>query len=118
MSRSPRIEFGAKVKLAAWERAGGCCEDCGVKIVAGQGPEYDHEIEAALGGEASIENCRCLCTRCHRSKTSARAPVIAKAARLEKKAANIRPRRQKLPGSKDSGWKAKIGGGWVRRDQP
>ena len=45
------------------------------------------------------------------------APVIAKAARLEKKAANIRPRRQKLPGSKDSGWKAKIGGGWVRRDQ-
>ncbi len=117
MARSHRIEFGAKVKESAWARSGGFCEDCGIKIVPGMGPEYDHGIEAALGGRADLDNCRCLCIPCHRSKTSARAPVIAKAARLEKKAANIRPRRQKLPGSKDSGWKAKIGGGWVRRDQ-
>lgn len=117
MARSHRIEFGAKVKEAAWARSGGFCDECTVKIVTGQGPEFDHEIEAALGGEATLGNCRCLWVRCHRAKTSARAPALAKVKRLEKKAANIRPRKQTLPGGRGTPWKKKLNGQTVRRGE-
>ncbi len=54
-----RKEFPKKVKLAAWQRSGGICEcGCGVKIIAGDGPEYDHIIEDTIGGEPTLENCR------------------------------------------------------------
>jgi 5-methylcytosine-specific restriction endonuclease McrA len=114
-----RIEFSAKVKLAAWERSGGQCEcgNCaGAKIVPGDGPEYDHRVEAALGGDGSLENCIVSSARCHRSKTSARAPVIAKARRLEKKQANLRPARKALiPGSKGTRYRKKLDGSVERR---
>lgn len=41
-----RREFPKKVKLEAWLRSKGICEcGCGVKIVPGDGPEYDHLME-------------------------------------------------------------------------
>jgi len=53
-----RREFQKSVKIAAWQRSGGVCEcGCGVKIVAGDGPEYDHRLEATLGGEPTLDNC-------------------------------------------------------------
>ena len=113
-----RREFPVAVKKAAWERCSGICEcGCGQPILPGDGPQYEHVVEDALGGEPTLENCAVKRTRCHRKKSSERAPVIAKAHRVARKVAGLAPRKRKLPGAKDGPWKAKIGGGWVRRDE-
>ena len=76
-----RREFTQKVKVQAFELAGGKCQTCGLKIRGGA--EYDHVVPCALGGEASIENCAVLCSACHRRKTSGEdVPRISKAKRI------------------------------------
>ena len=81
-----RREFPAKVKVAAFERAGGCCEMCGVKIRPGNGPEYDHGVPAALGGSGELDNCIVACRTCHGLKTTTRdVPMIAKGKRVRAK---------------------------------
>lgn len=79
-----RREFTQKVKVQAFELAGGKCQTCGLKIRGGA--EYDHIIPCALGGEASLENCAVLCSACHRRKTSGEdVPRISKAKRIHAK---------------------------------
>lgn len=86
-----RREFPAKVKLAAWERSGGHCEGCLARIVGRA--EYDHVLPDWLGGEPTAENCRVLCSKCHRLKTSTEdVPRIAKTKRLERKAIGAWPK--------------------------
>lgn len=115
-----RQEFSVKVRKAAWERAGGICE-CGCGRAFGkhpkERPEYDHVIPAKLGGEATLENCQVIRGDCHKAKTTgADTDRIKKVRRGEKDRANLRPKKSRsLPGSKESGWKAKIGGGWEKR---
>lgn len=112
-------EFTAAVKAAAWARCGGHCEGdgCGAPFSAANTPQYDHRVAAALGGEATLDNCRVLGSRCcHPEKTKADVTRIAKAKRLVKDAANIRPRRKALiPGSKGTRFKKKIDGSVVPR---
>jgi len=104
MTRPSSVEFPKAVKLAAWQRSGGICEcGCGVKIIAGDGPQYDHRLEATLGGEPTLENCVVLRTRCHAAKTSERRPEIDKTRRGFEKRINARPKRSKL--SKPKGMK-------------
>lgn len=92
-----RQEFSSKVKLAAWRRSGGYCEcGCHVKIIPGDGPEYDHRLEDFFDGPPTLENCVVLRTTCHKAKGKERAPVIAKARRLEKKRAGIGKPRSRL----------------------
>lgn len=86
-----RREFPASVKLAAWERCGGKCEKCLTRIIGRA--EYDHVLPDALGGEPTIENCECLCSKCHRLKTSGEdVPRIAKAKRQQRKAIGAWPK--------------------------
>lgn len=86
-----RREFSAKVKLAAWERCGGDCEGCCARIIGRA--EYDHILPDALGGEATLENCSVLCSKCHRMKTSTGdVPRIAKAKRQQRKAIGAWPK--------------------------
>lgn len=81
-----RREFPPKVKVAAFQRANGRCEECGVRLVAGNGPNYDHRVSDGLGGEPTLENCEVLCIPCHGEKTRKRdIPAIAKAKRREAK---------------------------------
>ena len=89
-----RREFPAKVKLAAFERAKGHCEGCGLKIVGR--PEYDHDKPDGLGGEPTLENCKVLCGKCHRIKTHEHdRPIMQKADNQKKSAAGItRPRKK------------------------
>jgi 5-methylcytosine-specific restriction enzyme A len=90
-----RTEFTAKIKLAAFERAKGHCEVCGIRIVSA---EYDHEIPAALGGESVLENCVCSCSKCHRQKTSTMdMPAIAKAKRRQTKHVGAKRSKYKWP---------------------
>jgi len=85
-----RAEFSKATKLEAWLRAHGCCEGCGVEF-GGRRPEYDHDKPAELGGDNSLENCKCLCPKCHRAKTSFEdMPVIWKSNRVREKGAGLR----------------------------
>lgn len=90
-----RREFSPKTKTEAFTRARGRCENCGVHIRRGNGPEYDHIIEAFYDGDNSLDNCCVLCRNCHGSKTSDRAPELAKSRRLVKDRAGIK--RSKTP---------------------
>lgn len=92
-----RREFPVAVRKAAWARCEGRCEGCGAEFSAANPPEYDHRVEDTLGGEPVLENCEVLGHRCcHKAKTIARAPVLAKVARIKRKAANIRSRKSSL----------------------
>lgn len=107
-----RKEFPKAVRLAAWQRCGGICEcGCGVKIIAGDGPEYDHVIEATLGGDATLDNCMVLRRRCHAAKTRERRPEIDKSRRVFEDRINARPKR----GFGNSKWKKKVSGEVVER---
>lgn len=87
-----RTEFPKKVKLAAWERAGGRCEKCGAKLFPGKF-DFDHAKPDAFGGEATLANCSVLCTACHDTKTFTEdIPRIAKADRVRAKWLGVRPK--------------------------
>jgi 5-methylcytosine-specific restriction enzyme A len=87
-----RREFPAKIKEAAYERAQGRCEECRAGF-AGRVPEYDHILPDWLRGEPTLENCKVLCSKCHRLKTSGSdVPRIAKTKRTKRKAIGAWPK--------------------------
>ncbi len=99
-----RREFPKSVKIAAFQRCKGVCEcGCGVKIRPGDGPEYHHRMEDALGGEPTLENCVVLRTRCHRDISGARRPELDKVRRGYEKRIGARESSgglKKKPGTK------------------
>lgn len=108
-----RREFPLSVRKAAWARSGGSCESCGIKIIAGIGPEYDHINPDSLTGEPTLDNCAVLCVGCHRAKSRAERAGIAKAHRLDRKAAGLTPRKARIG---DERYRRKVNGTTVRRD--
>jgi 5-methylcytosine-specific restriction protein A len=111
-----RRSFPDKVKAQACLRAAGKCEKCTARLYPGKFA-YDHVIPDAMGGEPVLSNCEVLCTSCHGEKTTrVDVPTIAKVKRIAAKHNNYhRKPSRPMPGSRASGWKAKIGGGWERR---
>lgn len=110
-----RREFTRTTKLAAFERAGGCCEQCGRKIVA-ERPEYDHRIPCEMGGDNSLDNCQVLCPWCHAEKTHKEdAPARAKSRRVRARHVGARTPKATLPGGKGSKLKRKVNGEVVER---
>jgi len=87
--RTDRAEFDKKTREAAWQRAGGKCEICTADF-AGRRPDYHHRIAAALGGDNSLQNCRVICSKCHKEITDTMRGGIDKAKRIEEKRANTR----------------------------
>jgi 5-methylcytosine-specific restriction enzyme A len=111
-----RKEFPARIKVAAYERAGGACEGCSAPL-RGKPAEYDHIVPAAFGGAPALDNCKVLCVPCHRGKTAERdIPEIAKSNRLRARNAGVKKRRHVLPGSRASKWKRKLDGTVERRE--
>lgn len=77
-----RIEFNAKTRDQASQRANGRCEKCGGAF---KRPEFDHILPLALGGKSELANCMVLCEPCHKEKTSKEdVPRIRKADRQRK----------------------------------
>lgn len=111
-----RREFPAKVRLAAFQRAGECCESCGVRLQAGR-IHYDHVIPDALGGEPTLENCECLCAACHGRKTAGQdVPRIAKAKRQQASHIGAKPpSKTPMPFGRRSKFKKKLNGTVVPR---
>jgi len=90
-----RLEFTKKTKLAAWERAGGCCEICSMKIQ--YGAQYDHILPAGLGGGNELDNCQVACTKCHKIKTHGHdIPKIQKAKRNREKEMGVTKPKKKI----------------------
>lgn len=105
-----RREFPAKVRLAAYERAGGHCEVCTAKLYPGRFA-YDHCIPDAMGGEPTLPNCTVLCSACHGEKTAkSDVPTIAKSKRIRAKHAGIKTTTRPLPGSRASGIRKRMSG--------
>lgn len=111
-----RRDFSRKIKVAAFERADGRCEDCTSRLSPGN-VEYDHRVPFALGGESTLENCQVLCFNCHGGKTAKTdAPTIAKNKRVRARHIGAKtPPRHVIDGSKASRWKKKMDGTVVRR---
>lgn len=78
-----RSEFSKAVKRQAFQRAGGKCDVCGLKLWVGRF-HYDHVIADGLGGEATLDNCQVACHACHDEKTRKHdVPLIAKTKRIQ-----------------------------------
>ena len=89
-----RSEFSKSTMFAAYDRSNGNCEMCGVPF-AGRSPQYDHRLPDYLGGDNSLDNCACICVKCHKTKTSDEdRPRIDKTRRLLEKKAGVRRKRR------------------------
>lgn len=111
-----RQEFSARTKAIAFNRCGGKCDGCGAHIYPRKF-HYDHIRPDALLGAPESDNCQVLCLACHGAKTGEDRKRIAKALRQERAHIGAKTRKGRpLPGSRASGWKRKINGGWERRD--
>ena len=107
-----RREFPKSVKVAAFERAKGKCEDCSAPLYPGKF-QYDHDLADGLGGEPTLENCKVRCTNCHGPKTTQHdIPAIAKAKRM--KAKHIGATKPKRPWG--GRYRKKVSGEVVLRD--
>jgi len=121
-----RQEFPKSVKVAAMKRcmeATGfpVCEGCGT-MIKGRFFAFDHDNPDGLTGEPTLKNCKVLCSgftgSCHAVKTAEDVGNIARAKRREAKHLGVGKRQfRPMPGSKQSPWKAKFGGGFVRREE-
>jgi 5-methylcytosine-specific restriction protein A len=100
----------ARVRLRVVERAGYRCQACGADITPANTPEIDHILAIKLGGENSESNLQCLCFACHAAKTLDDVAAKAKDERIKKKHFGLMPKKAKIPGSKGTRWKKKIGG--------
>lgn len=109
-----RLEFSRKTKAKRFAFCNGRCENCSAYLVPGKF-QYDHDKEAADGGDNSFENCRVLCDNCHKPKTKQFVVRIRKADRQRDKNSGAFRRVSRFPCSRDSRWKKKINGQVVER---
>ena len=104
----------ARVKDRVMLAANSVCLCCQREIARGLRPEFDHIVPLILGGEHRESNLQMLCHECHGLKTRLDVKLKAKVARVRKKNLGFRPP-SRFPGSRNSQWKIKIGGGIERR---
>ena len=90
-------------------------ESCGAMCKRGK-YHVDHIVPCWEGGKAEVSNGRIICLPCHKPKSAEETRLTAEADKKGRKdrgfkKAQFRP----MPGTKASGWKAKISGEWERR---
>ena len=114
MTARKRLTNKARAEL--FERHKGVCHMCSGKIHAGEAWEVSHPIPLAAGGDDEDGNRAPAHKKCHAHQTSTiDAPLIAKTRRQYQKNIGAHRTSKPMPGSRRSGWKQKIGGGWERR---
>ena len=111
----PRSEFTKRTKEDARKRANGFCE-CGCGQPLKGRSEFDHKLEAYLGGTNDLDNCVVMSAKCHALKTAKRRPEIDKTCRISEKNAGVRKRKGRpMMGTIASGWRKKMDGTAERR---
>jgi 5-methylcytosine-specific restriction endonuclease McrA len=105
-----------RVRLRVFEKYGGVCQICTVKI-RDKRWICDHALAIILGGYNRERNLQPIHEECDR-KIKTPFDVAQKRInnRVRSKHLGIKKRKGRpMPGSRDSGIKMKIGGGWERR---
>jgi 5-methylcytosine-specific restriction protein A len=84
-----------KVTERLFRKAGGCCENCGRRIMAGERWDRDHILALADGGANIETNYQILCGVCHDAKTKLEASARAEVRRMVRAAFGMKqaPRR-------------------------
>jgi hypothetical protein len=119
-------EFSKPTKREALKRSGKKCEASGPRYGLPEGVRcnadlsygviYDHDDPEANSKDSSLENCRCICTKCNRFKTDkVDIPAIAKTVRQQDKANGIRTVSSPMPCGRHSKFKKKLDGSVVLR---
>lgn len=84
-----RTEFSKAVRVAAFQRCKGRCEECGSLLRPGRFT-YDHRNPDFMGGAPTLDNCQVLCWGCDKPKTAKDQGHIAKAKRRMAREAGVR----------------------------
>lgn len=108
--------ISTRERVRLFQRAGGCCQLCGMKIAAGAGFDVDHITPLELGGEDDTPNFQVVCRPCHRIKTAQDVTAIRKAQRREARQIGARVSRNPLPGGRKSKWRKRLDGSVVLRE--
>lgn len=111
-----RKKFSSKQRLECFVKHGALCYLCETKIKPGEEWQIEHILPVALGGSNEDENLRPVHVHCHKPKTKDDVGKISKANRLRAKHFGAKEKKGSMPGSKKSGWKRKMDGTVVRRD--
>lgn len=112
-----------RVRLRVFQRANGLCGSCRRPIRGGETWTLEHVI-ALINWRITADkphgnresNLGVTCCNCLAPKNAADVAIKSETYTMAKK--HILPRKPKgrsMPGTKASGWKHKIGGGWERR---
>jgi len=111
-----RKHLSTTKRVKIFEKEGGKCHLCGLRILVGEAWDVSHEIPLANGGADDDTNWRVAHRTCHRKHTSTvDAPSIAKTKAIHAKHIGAKVSRSPMPGGRNSKWKKKIGGGVVLR---
>lgn len=117
IGRTPDTPAPPRVRLRVFERAGGCCHRCGRKIMAGDTWTLEHLVALINGGGNAEGNLGVTCRWCLPEKNAEDVAEKAKVARVRKKHVGATKPRSGFATARSGPFKAKIGGGIVRRDQ-
>ncbi|MCA1297998.1 HNH endonuclease [Stappia indica] len=115
IGKTPDTAAPARVRLRVFQQAGGKCHVCTRKITASDGWDLDHVKALINGGENRESNLAPICDWCHPPKTKADVATKSKTYRMAAKAAGVKRKRSAFQTNRDGAWKARIGGGVVKR---
>lgn len=93
-----------RVKLRIYEKAGGKCAACGMKVLPA---EYDHIEPLIAGGENREQNIQLLCRPCHQAKTADDVAEKSAVATKAKKHIGIK-KRSSFQNGRDGRWKTRL----------
>lgn len=103
-----------RVKLRVFERYHGRCYLSGIRLTPGTW-EIEHKIAIINGGENRESNLAPVSKgKVHREKTIEDLKIKTRSYKVRKRNVGIR-KKSKFPGSRDSAWKRKVDGTWVKR---
>jgi 5-methylcytosine-specific restriction enzyme A len=112
-----RKSLSTRIRVKIFEKEGGICHFCNIRVGAGQEWDVSHEIPLELGGADDMSNWRVAHRKCHRTHTATvDIPRIAKTKRSYAKHIGAKVSRNPMPGSRRSKFKRKMDGTVVPRD--
>ena len=105
-----------RVRMRVLERWDRLCRKCKNPIVIGTKWTCDHVKALINGGEHREFNLQPLCGPCDKIKTKRDVALKAMTAATKKFHYGLKKRKGRpMPGTKDSGWKRKMDGTWIKR---
>jgi 5-methylcytosine-specific restriction endonuclease McrA len=118
LSFMKRVRITAKMRVDIFERHGGMCHLCQMKVIAGEDWDVSHQIPLEAGGLDDASNWLVAHRKCHRVHTATvDAPLIAKVKRIRQRHIGAKQSRTPMPFGRGSKFKRKMDGTIVRRDE-